>query len=152
MFKNVNFWSKNTIKLGLVLVAVKLPLIPKNSSGLNRKNSFEIATAWVNLFDPDEINDFISTLLPLSCSSLPLPPSHILIIVGRPQQRFHLNRLVVFEVRPEEIQPVAVLRLKSAEEVALVEINDVLAPSSVERTFSALRDEMSISEMATVNK
>lgn len=74
-----------------------------------------------------------------------MAPSDILKVVGRPQQRLHLDGFVVLEVGPEEVQPVTPLRLEEAEKVTLQKIDEVLERATVERTFTAFRDEMSIS-------
>lgn len=78
---------------------------------------------------------------------LPRPPlsSHILVVVSCPQQRFNLDRLVIFKVRPEKVQPVAVLRLYHAEEVALEEVDKVFEWSAIKRRFSTFGNEMTIS-------
>lgn len=81
--------------------------------------------------------------LSLAASS---PRSHVLIVVSCPQQRLHLDGLVVFKVRPEEVHPVATLRFKHAEEIALVEIDEIPENPTIERTFATFGDEMTIPE------
>lgn len=73
--------------------------------------------------------------------------SYILIIVSRSQQRFELDRVgfgVVFEVSPEEIDPVAMNGFDHAEEAALEEFDDVFAPTTVEGGFAAFSDEVTV--------
>lgn len=84
----------------------------------------------------------LTSLLSLSRTS---SPSDILIVVRRSEQRFNFNRLVILKVRPEEVEPVAMLRLKGAEKVAFEEIGEIFASATVERRFSTFRDKVSIS-------
>lgn len=78
--------------------------------------------------------------------SLGPPHSYILVVVSRPQQRLDLDRLVVFEVRPEKVEPITMLGLKQPEKVALEEVNRVLAHAAVKGTLPAFSNEMAIPE------
>lgn len=87
----------------------------------------------------------LSLSLPASSSR-----SHVLIVVCRSQQWLHLDGLVVFKVRPEEVQPITTLRFENAEEVALEEVDKIPESSAIKRTFAALSDEMTIPETEAV--
>lgn len=79
------------------------------------------------------------------------PSSDILKVVGGSQQWLHLDGLVVFEVGPEKVQPVASLRLDESEKVALEKVDEILESAAVKRTFPTFRDKMSISKK-TINE